>query len=136
MATHRVSSGDAVEIPDPIIGTTSGSDANSSSEKKNVDFDEKKGSGSVVEESNLPAYADVEGGEDSIHHPADKDDILTHTIHVEDDPTMNALTFRTWFLGMNFLYPTHTFRPAFLLPLGSRTVLHSNTPKILTDLND
>lgn len=40
------------------------------------------------------------GGEDTIiHGAADKDDILTHTIHLEDDPDTPALTFRTWFLG-------------------------------------
>lgn len=43
---------------------------------------------------------DVEGQvEDVIHHPANKDDILTHTIHLEDDPSLPALTFRTWFVG-------------------------------------
>ena len=42
----------------------------------------------------------VEDGEnESIHKPADQNDILTRTLHVQDDPTMNCFTFRTWFLG-------------------------------------
>jgi hypothetical protein len=34
-----------------------------------------------------------------INRPANKDDVLTHTIHLEDDINLNALTFRTFFLG-------------------------------------
>ena len=103
MSSHRFSTGDVVERVDSNVGTTSGSDANSSSEKKDVDFGEKTGSTvqEIVEDISPPTYADIEAGEDEIHHPADKDDILTHTIHVEDDPTQIALTFRTWFLGMS-----------------------------------
>lgn len=104
MASHRFSTDDVVEPADSNVGTTSGSDANSTLEKKAVDVSEKTAPG--VQETvdgkviDLPAYADVEAGEDKIHHPAEKDDILTHTIHVEDDPTLNALTFRTLFLGI------------------------------------
>ena len=47
-------------------------------------------------DNGLPAY-DIEG--EVIHHPADTGDILTHTIHVDDDPTIPSLTFRTFFLG-------------------------------------
>ncbi|KAJ5738648.1 hypothetical protein N7493_001803 [Penicillium malachiteum] len=64
----------------------------------------------VVDEKKVPVDVttnspqDVEEGndfdEDIIHHPADQDDILTHTIHVQDDPTLNCFTFRTWFLGI------------------------------------
>ncbi|PMD19683.1 peptide transporter MTD1 [Hyaloscypha hepaticicola] len=52
-------------------------------------------------EDQLPPYRDHSDAEETeaIHHPADKDDILTHTIHIEDDPTLNAITFRTIFLG-------------------------------------
>jgi hypothetical protein len=47
----------------------------------------------------LPSYDPETTVDEVIHHPANKDDILTHTIHLEDDPTIPALTFRTWFLG-------------------------------------
>jgi hypothetical protein len=105
MASHRFPTGDGVEISESNQGMTSGSDANSSSEKRDVDFGEK--TGPIVQEdlkeNGFQTYSDVEAGEEVIHHPANKDDILTHTIHVEDDPTQNALTFRTWFLGMFWL---------------------------------
>lgn len=105
MATHRVSTGDVAEMNDSNIGTTSGSDAQSASEKKGLEVNEKAGSLVHEDEKNggFAGYEDVEPGEDIIHHPAEKDDILTHTIHVEDDPTLNALTFRTFFLGMSRL---------------------------------
>jgi hypothetical protein len=115
MASQRFSSGDAVEKSEPVVGTTSGSDANSSTDNKDADIigektepplqetgDKKEPFVQETKEGNtLPVYADLEAGEEHIHHPADKDDILTHTIHVEDDPTLSALTFRTWFLGMS-----------------------------------
>ncbi len=93
MASLRSSAGEVVEA----ASRTSGSDA-----KTENGTDEKKGA--IVFEATddqLPSYVDVEGQEGSIHHPADEDDILTKTLHVEDDPTLNALTFRTWFLGMS-----------------------------------
>lgn len=52
------------------------------------------------QDGDLERNSKTEDSDDDIHHPANKDDILTHTIHVEDDPTLPALTFRTWFLGM------------------------------------
>jgi hypothetical protein len=102
MTSHRSSTGDVVEITESNQGISSGSDANSSSEKRDLEFSEKTGPlvQEDVKEDGFPSYEDVEAGEEVIHHPANKDDILTHTIHVEDDPTQNALTFRTWFLGM------------------------------------
>ncbi len=85
------------------MGTASGSDAGRLSEKRE-DYGEKKGAVAFKSsaEDQLPPYMDhLDVAEtESIHHPADKDDILTHTIYVEDDPTLNALTFRTFFLGM------------------------------------
>ncbi|OKL57025.1 hypothetical protein UA08_07344 [Talaromyces atroroseus] len=55
----------------------------------------------LTEKSSLnDGNGDLEGlTEEVIHHPADTNDILRHTIHLEDDPTLNALTFRTWFIG-------------------------------------
>ena len=46
--------------------------------------------------------ASLASSADEISHPADKDDILHHTIHLDDDPNEPALTFRTWFLGKAF----------------------------------
>lgn len=39
------------------------------------------------------------GGDEILHHEATKTDVLTHTMHVEDDPTVPAITFRSIFLG-------------------------------------
>jgi len=102
MASLRGSAGDAQEISS--FGTTSGSDAGRLSEKKDP-YNEKKGDvvfEAPVAEDQLPPYKDHPDAEETeaIHHPADKDDILTHTIHVEDDPSLNAITFRSIFLGM------------------------------------
>lgn len=58
--------------------------------------DEKK---VPVEESSDDVEGVEQGDDEIIHHPANQDDILTHTIHVQDDPTLNWFTFRTWFLG-------------------------------------
>ncbi len=105
MASHRGAS--AIEAYEgqeiSSLGTTSGSNAGRLSEKKEG-FDEKNGEvmfESSMAEDQLPPYRDHPDAEETeaIHHPADKDDILTHTIHVEDDPTLNAITFRTIFLG-------------------------------------
>jgi hypothetical protein len=102
MAPLRGYAGEAQEISS--LGTASGFDAGRRPEK-NSDFDEKNGDvvlEAPVAEDQLPPYRDHPDAEEAeaIHHPADKDDILTHTIHVEDDPTLNAITFRTLFLGM------------------------------------
>lgn len=43
---------------------------------------------------------DADTGDAIVKGPAEKDDILTHTMHVEDDPSLNSLTFRTFFLGV------------------------------------
>lgn len=87
------------------LGTTYGSDAGKTSEKSGDFNDEKKGT-VIFEapvEDQLPPYTDHPDVAENhtIHHPADKDDILTHTIHVEDDPTLNTITFRTIFLGIS-----------------------------------
>jgi len=102
MASLRGSAGDAQEISS--FGTTSGSDAGRLSEKKDH-YDEKSGDmvlESPITEDQLPPYKDHPDAEETeaIHHAADKDDILTHTIHVEDDTSLNAVTFRSIFLGM------------------------------------
>ncbi|KAJ5553733.1 hypothetical protein N7494_003111 [Penicillium frequentans] len=61
-------------------------------------IDEKK---VPVDVSTDPSVDVVDEDEEvDIHHPANQDDILTQTLHVQDDPTLNCLTFRTWFLGI------------------------------------
>lgn len=49
----------------------------------------------------------VESGEgigdekvDILHAPADTADVLVHAIHLHDDPSMPAITFRSMFLGV------------------------------------
>lgn len=59
--------------------------------------DEKKASVDVSADPSVDVGD--EGEEVDIHHPANQDDILTQTLHVQDDPTLNCFTFRTWFLG-------------------------------------
>lgn len=99
MATKRFATLDVVEPVDSHtnLATSSSVNINNSDEKRENDMDTKIEPVSDL----LPNYPDIEAGDnDKIDHEATKDDILTHTIHVEDDPTMVALTFRTWFLGM------------------------------------
>ena len=56
-----------------------------------------------------PTYDVEEGDHDrTVNHPANIDDVLTKTLHVEDDPTLNALTFRTWFLGEELIIQVNT----------------------------
>jgi hypothetical protein len=53
--------------------------------------------------SAAPVYIDDEGLE---HYTAPVEtaaELSTEVIHVEDDPTLNPWTFRTWFLGMSCL---------------------------------
>lgn len=37
--------------------------------------------------------------DESLHHPASTDDVLTHTIHLEDDQSLQSVTIRSMFLG-------------------------------------
>lgn len=102
------------ESPQPLEAVSSlrdSQDATSADEKKaTVDVN--------TESSNDIEDGAVDGDDEMIHHPANKDDILTHTLHVQDDPTLNCFTFRTWFLGWSQLSPlslmaliTYTDRP-------------------------
>ena len=34
-----------------------------------------------------------------LHHPANVDDVLANTIHLEDDPSLRSITVRSIFLG-------------------------------------
>lgn len=54
-------------------------------------------------------HASGDVGEVEIHHPANQDDVLTHTIHLDDDPALVAITFRTLFIGTYFtIHPLQT----------------------------
>jgi len=65
----------------------------------------------IVDEKKVPVDISADPSVDvvdeeeevDIHHPANQDDILTQTLHVQDDPTLNCFTFRTWFLGPSLL---------------------------------
>jgi hypothetical protein len=48
--------------------------------------------------NDVPAYTDVEGQEEEIHLNT-AEDIVTHVIDLDDDPTLNPWTFRMFFLG-------------------------------------
>ena len=104
--------GDEVASHKPQIEHVNEKSAQSLDGKADSDqhaYPTEKGVGSVE-------YADGEAQSsdsdpDIVNHPAGKDDILRHTIHVEDDPTLKALTFRTWFVGM-----CNTFLPSQLFP--------------------
>lgn len=39
--------------------------------------------------------------EETLYRPAEAGDVLTHTIHVTDDPSLPAVTFRSIFLGIS-----------------------------------
>lgn len=97
MATARHGRDETTKTTD--VGITSGFDANSNSDKA---VDEKDASLQRVTtlQEGLVTVPDIESGSEIIKKPADNDDILTHTIHVEDDPSLNPVTFRTFFLGM------------------------------------
>lgn len=42
----------------------------------------------------------IDEDEPQLHKPATAFDVLTHTIHLNDDPTLSAITFRSLVLGM------------------------------------
>ena|ERR1700753_3009822 len=56
-----------------------------------------------VEKSAIPATSEIvydDDGEEHYNRPAKTaKDLVTEVIHVRDDPTLNAWTFRVWFLG-------------------------------------
>jgi len=67
---------------------------------KPVDDDSKVVDTTDVQEIPLESSDDfILPKDEKIHHAASKLDILTHSIHVVDDPSLPALTFRTWFIG-------------------------------------
>ena len=92
----------ALTDPNDIGGSSGIDDGIATTEKSG--FGDLKGASYNVqsippsEEAGLPAY-DVDNGREAVHHPANTEDILTHTLHLDDDPSLNSLTFRTWFLG-------------------------------------
>lgn len=38
----------------------------------------------------------------------DNQDVVTEVLHAEDDPSLNALTFRVWFIGEQTLLTPHS----------------------------
>lgn len=64
----------------------------SNDDEKEKDF----GTVSVLDPESQTSDSDS----DVISHPASKDDVLRHTLHLEDDPSLPAITFRSVFLGL------------------------------------
>lgn len=52
-----------------------------------------------IHEIPLPAYDDAEGLGDKPGPLETAEEIVTHVIHVDDDPTLNPWTFRMFFIG-------------------------------------
>jgi hypothetical protein len=50
--------------------------------------------------ASLPLYDEEEGGSGHYNAPVESaKDLVTEVIHARDDSTLNAWTFRVWFLG-------------------------------------
>ena len=59
------------------------------------------GDSSVLEKGpGAPVYSGDDGSELYNTPPETAKDLVTEVLHVEDDPTLNPWTFRTWFLGV------------------------------------
>ncbi|MCJ1411801.1 hypothetical protein MMC19_005893 [Ptychographa xylographoides] len=116
MATHRAGFGDGIEESTPAVaynphageptekereagfGHSSSISKNSSgSESPNKEINEKSGdyvSGAV------PAYDEEEGNHSGKLRVENAEQLVTSILSVDDDPTLNAWTFRMWFLGL------------------------------------
>lgn len=76
-----------------------------------VDFGKGEKDGVIVDErsaelSPSPTYDKDNEGFGVITEPVHTaEDLVTQVIHVEDDPTISAVTFRTFFLGMTLSIP-------------------------------
>ena len=73
----------------------------SMSQSSSVRWSDEKGGANIHA---TPAY-DVEAGESDGHQlpVSTAEDLVTNILHVDDDPTLNPWTFRTWFIGKPFL---------------------------------
>jgi hypothetical protein len=58
----------------------------------------KEKEGGFYNDQEMPVYTDMEGQEGEIHLET-AEDIVTHVIDVDDDPTLNPWTFRMFFIG-------------------------------------
>jgi hypothetical protein len=71
--------------------------------------DEKTTQKSTVQEDIIQINGDEESipigkGMTASQKVQNMEEIALYALHVEDDPTLNPWTFRTWFLGKNELY--------------------------------
>ena len=83
-------------------GISTGND-NSTYKEHDKDYssDEKANRFVTEAESDLPVYnAELDNHFGEADVLTDAKDIVTHVLHVEDDPNLNPWTFRMWFLGM------------------------------------
>ncbi|CZR52285.1 related to peptide transporter [Phialocephala subalpina] len=89
--THE---GDDV-LPDEKVAATPVRTNSGSKEKEGL------GEKGALDYSNeLPHYHDEEGRDDGQIHLDTAEDLVTQIIHVDDDPTLNPWTFRTFFIGL------------------------------------
>lgn len=93
-----------MEKPAPVVGTeephySEDAQMDSSRTPSNHSRDVKeKEADTYFNEKDMPAYTDVENQEEEMHLDTAAD-IVTHVIHLDDDPTINPWTFRMFFLG-------------------------------------
>lgn len=80
-------------------------DATTESQAKQYTQVDSKPVESADQKDNATINEDFEIGDPlekdaTLHHPANQTDVLTHTIHLEDDPSLPAITFRSLLLGV------------------------------------
>jgi hypothetical protein len=77
------------------------------SQDGSIPMDEKpalfeKEKNAIAEVRSYEDSGDIEGGStDDNTVPETERDLITEVIHVQDDPSLNAWTFRVWFLGQS-----------------------------------
>lgn len=84
----------------PVTASESNSSKSDSQEKNSHDFPNEKVESMAVVNESPPAYnaeADDHFGETAVVTTAK--DLVTHILHVQDDPSLNPWTFRMFFLG-------------------------------------
>lgn len=89
---------DATDIP--VAASESNSERPDSQEKDSHKILNEKGESATVDEDALPVYnaeAEDHFGETIVVETAK--DLVTHILHVQDDPSLNPWTFRMFLIG-------------------------------------
>ena len=84
----------------PVTASESSSSRPDSQEKNSHGFPNEKDEAAAVVDETPPAYnaeADDHFGETAVVTTAK--DLVTHILHVQDDPSLSPWTFRMFFLG-------------------------------------